>query len=160
MKVCDRCGEQLSPGAEKCPTCGYPVSGQSGPTAMAALPRQERQERQEREAGREQPFTDYEVFDGENEQVRRMSALSYVGPLFFVPLLLKKDSEYIRFHFNQGLSLFIFELISFGLLHGLMGVAAKVACIYLAVLGVKNAAAGIKEKLPLVGNWNLVKFKK
>lgn len=155
MKTCTFCGEELPAGAENCPACDAPVPKSSGAAAFQTLPHQEQKEKTYTP-----PFTDYEVFDGEDEQVRRMSALSYVGPLFFVPLLLRKDSEYIRFHFNQGFALFLFELVAFGLLHGLIGLAAKLACIYLAVKGVKNAAAGIKERLPLVGNWNLVKFKR
>ena len=102
---------------------------------------------------------DYEIFDGENRQTRRITALCYVGPLFFVPLLLRKNSSYVRFHANQGCALFLFELAAFLLMYGILGLFAKGACIYLAVRGVKNAAAGIEERLPYIGNWNVIKFK-
>ena len=101
---------------------------------------------------------DYEIFDGENQQTRRISALCYVGPLFFVPLLLKKDSEYIRFHTNQGCALFLCELAAFLLMYGPLGLLAKGACIYLSVQGIKNAAAGSKSRLPYIGHWNVIKF--
>ena len=100
---------------------------------------------------------DYEVFDGENRQTRKITALCYVGPLFFVPLLLRKDSQYVRFHANQGCALFLCELAAFFLLYGLIGLALKLGCILLAVRGVKNAAAGIEERLPYIGNWNIIK---
>ena len=102
---------------------------------------------------------DYEIFDGENLQTRKLTALCYVGPLFFVPLLLKKDSDYIRFHANQGCALFLCELAAFGLFHGLIGLAGKIGCICLAVRGVNNAAAGIREKMPYIGNWKIIKGK-
>ena len=102
---------------------------------------------------------DYEIFDGENLQTRKLTALCYVGPLFFVPLLLRKNSEYVRFHTNQGCVLFLCELAAFLLMYGLLGLFAKGACIYLAVKGVKNAAAGIRDPLPYIGHWNVIKFK-
>ena len=101
-----------------------------------------------------------EVCDGENYQTRRLTALCYVGPVFFVPFLLRKNSEYVRFHTNQGCALFLCELAAFLLMYGLLGLFAKGACIYLAVKGVKNAAAGIRDPLPYIGNWNVIKFKK
>lgn len=33
--------------------------------------------------------------------------LAYIGILFLVPLFAAKDSQYARFHTNQGLVLFI-----------------------------------------------------
>lgn len=100
---------------------------------------------------------EYEVLDGENRQTRRITALCYVGPLFFVPLLLRKNSRYVRFHANQGCALFLCELAAFFLLYGLIGLALKLGCIVLAVRGVKNAAAGIEERLPYIGNWNIIR---
>ncbi len=150
MSNCKRCGAYIPMGESRCPACGYEAESRSA-AAFQAIPRQEQSY---------QETFEYEIFDGENEQTRKMSALCYAGPLFFVPLLLKKDSEYIRFHANQGCSLFLCELASFGLLPGLIGLAGKAGCIYLAVKGIKNASAGVKEKMPVIGDWNLIKGKK
>ena len=102
---------------------------------------------------------DYEVFDGENLRTRKITALCYVGPLFFIPLLLRKNSKYVRFHTNQGCALFLCELAAFFLMYGILGLFAKGACIYLAVKGFRNAAAGIEERLPYIGSWNVIKFR-
>lgn len=163
MSYCTLCGAYIPMGQTKCPACGYEQKQSSGAAVQSApQPKWEEQQSRQQEHRWEQEaqstsHVEYEVFDGENEQTRRMSALCYVGPLFFVPLLLKKDSEYIRFHANQGLALFLAELAAFGVFHGLIGLGLKLGCIYLAVQGVKNAAAGIREKLPVIGNWKLLK---
>ncbi|MBR4888491.1 MAG: hypothetical protein IKU17_05045, partial [Clostridia bacterium] len=36
---------------------------------------------------------------------------AYIGPLFLLTLLVRKNSPLARFHANQGLLLFIFEII-------------------------------------------------
>ena len=39
------------------------------------------------------------------------NVLSYIGPLFIVGLLLKPKNVSVRFHANQGLVLFLAEII-------------------------------------------------
>ena len=42
---------------------------------------------------------------------RIMSAISYIGILSLLPIVLRPKSEYVRFHARQGLALFITEII-------------------------------------------------
>lgn len=159
MSTCNRCGETLPAGVKKCPTCGYDVGWKPGGLAYQEVPRKENKEEGYHSSYTDETF-EYEIFDGENDQTRRISALCYVGPVFFVPLLLKKDSDYIRFHTNQGLVLFLCELAAFGIFHGLIGLAMKAGCIYCAVQGIKNANVGKKERLPYIGKVDILKFNK
>ena len=45
------------------------------------------------------------------ERTKGLAWLSYLGFLFLVPLLVYKDSPYDKFHVNQGIVLFITEVI-------------------------------------------------
>ena len=51
------------------------------------------------------------VFNSEDVQNNKvMGILAYFGILFLIPLLAAKDSQYARFHTNQGILLFIFSV--------------------------------------------------
>ena len=39
------------------------------------------------------------------------SILSYIGILWLIPLLVEKNDKVVRFHVNQGIVLFIFDII-------------------------------------------------
>lgn len=42
---------------------------------------------------------------------KTLAAISYLGVLCLIPLLLKKESPFVQFHAKQGLVLFIAEII-------------------------------------------------
>ena len=73
------------------------------------------------------------------------------------PLLLHKDNAFVRFHANQGLVLFLAELVVEICLGGVLWLAGAAFCLYCLVLGAKAAAAGKCVKLPLLGDIQLIK---
>ena len=91
-----------------------------------------------------------------------MAVLAYIGFLVLIPYLsgdVKKD-EFIKFHTQQGMVLFIIEMILFilsalisrvipalGIFWTLLGLGTLI----LSVLGIVNAAKGEKKELPLIG---------
>lgn len=106
------------------------------------------------------------------EQNKTMAGLAYI--LFFLPLVACKDSQYGRFHANQGLLLLILSvvgsialsvisniLISFtwhlywitSLLHSAFGVLILV----LAIMGLINGFNGKAKKLPIIGDIQIIK---
>lgn len=115
------------------------------------------------------------VFNSEDVNSNKVfGVLAYIGILFLVPLLGAKDSQYARFHANQGLVLFIFEiaatlaggilsfiitLASLGIL-GFLGVfiiLAIAGCsIALMIIGIINACSGEAKKLPIIGGITLL----
>lgn len=114
--------------------------------------------------------------DVTEEDVKRCglwSILAYIGPLFLLTLLVKKDSPLARFHANQGLLLFLFELVcglvvglGFLLLQGLYTAMAVVQVIrgfavlftlMFMVVGFSNAAKGQAAPLPILGHVTLIK---
>lgn len=99
---------------------------------------------------------------GEEEvKDRFFSCLSYFGILFLIPYIFRRDSEFVRFHCNQGLVLLLFSLVldfAEGLLMGwlvtLVGTIFKVVCV---IMGLVNVANGKKTPLPLIGQITILK---
>ena len=93
---------------------------------------------------------------------RFFSILSYIGPLFLVPLLMQKGDPFARHHANQGLTLFLFNalltlvetFVPFGgLIQGVGGLFA----LFCMVKGVISVVNGRLDKLPLLGDIRLIK---
>ncbi len=99
--------------------------------------------------------------------------LAYIGILCLVPILAAKDSPYAKYHANQGLVLFILEVILaivinvftyiLAFLPGFLGFIGLVFSLLwlgplvLLILGVINAAAGKCVPLPIIGKFKLLK---
>lgn len=100
--------------------------------------------------------SEYTEEDIANNKV--FAILAYFGILFLIPLLAAKESKFARFHANQGLILFIVEIIV-GILSfiPIVGLLLWIATIVLAVLGIVNAANGKAKELPLIGKFKLLK---
>ena len=84
MKTCTKCGKTFED-SNFCPACGTEVK--DAPKA-------------------ENGYTESDIKDN-----KVFAFLSYLGPLFLVPILAAPKSKYARFHANQGLVLFLAELI-------------------------------------------------
>lgn len=106
------------------------------------------------------------------EQNKTMAGLAYI--LFFLPLVACKDSQYGRFHANQGLLLLILSVvgniaISFvssilmaltwrlywftSLLYGAFGLLI----ILLVFTGLSNGLNGKAKQLPIIGEIQIIK---
>lgn len=102
-------------------------------------------------------------------QTKSLAWMSYLGVLFFVPLLVYQQSPYTKFHVNQGLVLFIVEVgsgilqrvfhfiplvrIFSGLALGIVGIFTLV----FSIMGIIYAAQGQARELPLVGQIHIIK---
>lgn len=99
---------------------------------------------------------------------RVLAVLAYLGLLVFVPILSGSKSEFVRFHANQGLVLFICSVLWNALnwilsrfvwfmdvgiisLGDLLGIV-NLALVVLAIVGIVNACKSKKEELPFIGN--------
>lgn len=107
------------------------------------------------------------------EKNKIAAVLSYIGILFIVPLILAPDSKFARYHANQGLCLFIAEVI-YGIISVILGwilgfipiIGAlimliigliRVVFLILSILGIVNAAKGEMKPLPVIGDFDLIK---
>lgn len=100
------------------------------------------------------------------QQNKVMAVLAYIGILFLVPLLAAPNSQYARFHTNQGLVLFLFDIVV-GILTAVLAFIPFIGLIVssllglgifvLMILGIVNAATGKANELPLIGKIRIIK---
>lgn len=172
MAICKKCGAKVDDNIKFCPACG---------SQMTASPVQ--QQPQQQNANRqnlEQQFAKFNntadstgAYDPKDiEQNKTLALFSYLGILFIIPLISAPTSRYAKFHANQGLVLFIseivlaigvnivrgiFSLIKLGFLGSLLSWVVSIASIVFMVLGIVNAVQGRAKELPIIGQIKLLK---
>lgn len=87
-----------------------------------------------------------------------MAAVGYLGILFLIPLLAKKDSPYAQFHAKQGMVLFICWIIAsfvwvIPFLGWVIGAIANLGLFILFIMGLINALSGKTTPLPIIGGY-------
>lgn len=113
-----------------------------------------------------------ESFDAKDiEQNKTMAALAYL--LFFLPLIVCKDSKYGRFHANQGLLLLILSITGYlavtiltsiliAFTWRMFGFISLLYNIYglfifaLVVYGAVNGLNGNAKELPVIGKFRII----
>lgn len=96
------------------------------------------------------------------DSTKGLAWLSYLGILFLIPMLVNKDSAYTKFHVNQGLILFITNIIigavsMIPILGWIVGGIAGIATFVFAIMGLVNAVSGKAKKLPIIGKFEIIK---
>ena len=88
--------------------------------------------------------------------------LAYI--IFFIPILVAKDSKFAMYHANQGLILFLAALIVniAGPIIPIIGwfiilPLGDLAILFLAIMGIIKAANGQMAPLPLIGKFDIIK---
>ncbi len=112
-----------------------------------------------------------EVTAEDADKNKVMGILAYLGILCLVPILAAKDSPFAKYHANQGLVLFlleivlwisisvlsiVFSMISLGFINFFLGLLHLVPLV-LMILGIINAASGKCVPLPVIGGIKLLK---
>lgn len=94
---------------------------------------------------------------------RILCAAAYFGFFFIVPLITMPNSKEAKFHANQGLVLFLFNLllgIVIGTVTAAFGTVLEVLNVIYPVLmvyGASNAMKGNMTELPVIGKLRLIK---
>lgn len=107
------------------------------------------------------------------EQTKGLAWLSYLSILFIIPLIVNKDSQFTKFHVNQGIVLFIIQVIMMivsgiggflifaipaaGLILTMFTGLIGLGMFILAIMGIVNAAQGVTKRLPVIGNITILK---
>ena len=166
MAFCGKCGTKLEDNVKFCPNCGASteMEPESGPATASAQPSFDKlTQTPDTTAG----YTADEIQNG-----KLMGILAYLSILVLIPLFAAKDNRFARYHTNQGLVLFVLEVIvsviarvlwwilPYGFLwrtvnwiYSLCGLAFLV----LAVIGIINVVNGRAKELPLIGGIKLLK---
>ena len=77
--------------------------------------------------------------------------ISYLWILSLVALASRKNNEFVRFHANQGVFLFLCSLVV--ILTGPLAVVFNLIIGITAIIGMVKAMQGEKWPLPLVSDW-------
>ncbi len=90
------------------------------------------------------------------EDTKIYAAVGYIFILCLIPLLLKKDDEFARFHGKQGLVLCICEIAAlfFSVIPKLgetIWLVSAIAFPVLALAGIVQSLKGNRWKMPIVG---------
>lgn len=102
--------------------------------------------------------------------------ISYIPFLFFVPMIIKPCSAYLRYHGIQGLTMFLsfiifefFDIILSAICNSIFNdmvgmiltviitVAINIAVLLLISIGIANAVKGAARELPIIGKYKFLK---
>lgn len=87
------------------------------------------------------------------EENKAISYLSYLGILFLVPMLAKKESKFAQFHAKQGLVLTIGWFLGSFLYFALgLGALVHLAILVFSIMGLVNVSKGEMKDLPIIGD--------
>lgn len=89
--------------------------------------------------------------------MRILAATSYFGIFCLIPLIFDDDSEYVRFHARQGLTLWLWTLIAvFALALGEFGgfflTFSMVVIVVFSVVGLISVLLSKSWRLPVIAN--------
>ena len=159
MTYCTNCGTQIPEGVRFCSSCGAAASYNGGAAGRPAV---------------DGPSA---VSDAQNNKT--MGILAYLGILVLVPIFAARESQFARYHANQGLVLAIAE-VAFAIVYsiivsiltglllstgawGLLSVLTTIlgllwlVFLVLAIIGIVNAINGRCRPLPVIGRFTLLK---
>lgn len=102
------------------------------------------------------------IFDPQDiEKNKTLAGLAYI--LFFLPLLACPDSQFGRFHANQGLLLLILALggnmvlMIIPIIGWMLIPVFALGILILAIMGLVNGFGGKAKHLPIIGKLRLIK---
>ena len=160
MAFCTKCGKPIPDGQTLCDQC---APKQNDSTSFFGTGKDE--------TGR------FDSMDIQNNKV--LAVLSYIGIFVLIPIFAGKNSPYARYHANQGLVLFLAEIIwwvfcsvinlalgfldifgpLFWIIHsvvdGILGILS-LAFLALVIYGIVNAVTGKAKPLPFLGRFTLL----
>lgn len=166
MAFCTQCGAQIDDKAVVCPSCGAQQANNTANTGANFVPPP---------SGNVMGDDFTLQFDPNDVQQNKvLSIFAYIGILFLIPLLAAPNSQFSRFHANQGLVLFLADIASgivIGVLTailiwipivgsivvGLISAVVSIGLLILMVFGIINAATGKAKELPLIGKIKIIK---
>lgn len=135
---CLQCGRKINEGQKNCPDCKISIN-----TDLFYL-------YQEKD------------LNAINKKDRLTGIFSYLGPLWILAFLRKKDNKkYLNFHINQGFTLFLIYIVAallfltpkIGLITGILLITLSV---FLSYFGISEIIKTQKEQLPIVGDFTFL----
>lgn len=166
MKFCSKCGIKLSGKEKFCPGCGAEAWIYS--TEAEKIDKSNNVDEVIEKLEHTQDTT-FEYDFNDIISTKHICIFSYLGVLFLIPLVLCKESKFVKFHANQGLILFIYSMILTAItraisylpfisfVSGILSLVVSVSILLFMVLGIKNTVNGKAKELPIIGKYRLIK---
>lgn len=150
MAYCKKCGAEIPDGAKSCPKCGAGTASEFLNKVNDLW----------------EDFNDTDDFShnmnkNDISDNKLMALLSYLWLLVLIPLFANKNSDFVRFHTNQGLVLLICNAI-IGILSliPVIRIAAallEIVAFIIMIIGIINVANGKAKELPIIGKIRLIR---
>lgn len=184
MAYCIKCGAKVEENIKDCPQCGAEIPGFENADRQSQSQNYTYSENSYHEDSQNKNSYNGNSYSGGNAQYfdphevhqnKAMGVLSYLGILVFIPVLAgNRSSEYVRFHSNQGLVLFIVTIICnllsdnwvFGL-HSFFNFGnwwfswvfdlLRLVWFIFMIVGIVYACRGEKRELPVIGQLHILK---
>ena len=149
MAFCPNCGSKVEDGTTFCPNCGTKLGVEK------ASQKTDFSEDLKKLADTPDTTANYAAADiAEN---KGMAILCYLGILWLIPFLAKKDSPFVKYHLNQGLLVLILG-IAVAIISWIpvVGWLCGVVVFALAIIGIINVVNGKAQELPIIGKFKLL----
>lgn len=100
-------------------------------------------------------------YDADALANKGMGYLCYLGILFLIPYFTRPNSQFLRYHCNQGLVLLLFCILvsicsNIPILGWIAGFAGSIFAFYCLIKGLGNVAKGKRSPLPLIGDITII----
>ncbi|MBQ8599881.1 MAG: zinc ribbon domain-containing protein [Clostridia bacterium] len=155
MAFCRNCGKEVNDTDKFCPYCGVDMTAEATPKAEPKI---------DVNKIMDTPEVEVDAQDASDNKI--MAVLAYIGILVLIPILAAPKSPFARYHSNQGLVLWITEIIcgvvggiisEIPVLGGLISFALSIATLALTIIGIVNAVNGKAKELPVIGKFKILK---
>ena len=174
---CTNCGSPLEEGSSFCTNCGQPAAVSAAATAAAAAgaasgapekapaPDYQKEfykEKAQKESEKPatptyQPAAPREFPEPATKRALAMCLYAGLLPMIFGFAVRDKSDEFITFHLNQALVVFLGAIISMLFAAVFIGMLLGIFVFVMAIMGMISAYNGEKKELPLIGKIKLVK---
>ena len=139
---CPSCGKAVAVKTTKCSNCEYDINEK-----LFSFEHEKTEK-------------DLQKLDIKNNKLYALS--SYFGPFVILSFLKSKESDFTKFHCNQGILLCMMYVLS-GIIFLLpnigmpLGFAMSFTSLSFSVMGMSNVFKKTKKELPIIGKYKILK---
>jgi len=135
VAFCGHCGAYVAEGSKFCSSCGKPVDSGGGQHQTNDWSYQ------------------YPVQTGDE---KLLCIFCYFGPLLLIPYLMRPNSQFVRYHSNQGLVLLLMSIACsvvsiVPILGWIVAFVGGIFCFVCWIIGIVNVLRGEMKPLPVIG---------
>lgn len=168
MAFCTQCGTKNDDSAKFCTSCGKQLEGVNGENNSHST----NDFSQKLNSLNNTADTTYEYSSSDIENTKVLAIFSYIGFFFIIPLIAAPNSKFARFHANQGILLFITEIL-YGIASGIISLMFKalglgflsailnlfgLVFFALMIIGILNVINGKAKELPVIGSYKILNY--